>query len=137
MGVTLTKSRPKSVRTEDSSSFYLPTCPLVYPNGSSVPPLGLSIAHSPLLTHIPLARTQSCGSIKLQRNLGHVVFLGDQEGKETKFLDHKALSLPQSTHHLFTICLSISYYVPHIESIDFIPSETTQGPSNDCNQFQG
>lgn len=103
-------------------SFSLPKC-------SSIPPLGLSIAHSPLPTHIPLARTQSCDSTKLWRNLGHVVFLGDQEGKETKSLDHIALSLPQSTHHLFTICSSISYYVPPIESIDLIPSETTQDHS--------
>lgn len=131
MGVTLTKSWPKSVGTEDPSSFCPPTCPFSQPYLS-----GLFVA--PLFTpmHIPLARTHSCGSTKLQRQLGHVVLLGDQEEKETWFLDHIALSLPQSTH-LFTICSSISYCVPHIESQDLNPSEISQRPSSDCNQPQG
>lgn len=68
--------------------------------------------HALLPTPIPLARTQSCDSTKLQRKLGNVVLLGDQEEKEVRFLDHIELSLPQSTH-LFTICSLISHYVPH------------------------
>lgn len=82
--------------------------------------------------NIPLGRTHSCGSTKLQRQLGHVVLLGDQEEKETWFLDHI-----HCLCHSPLICSSISYCVPHIESIDLNPSEISQRPSNDCNQLQG
>lgn len=131
MGVILNKSWPKSVETEDPSSFFPPTCPFSQPYL-----LGLFV--TPLFTPIPipLARTHSCRFTKLQRQLGHVVLLGDQEKKETWFLDHIALSLPQSTH-LFTVCSSISYCIPHIESIDLNPNEISQRPSNGCNQLQG